>query len=125
MRAFVAALAAMLVLSTSIANADGRPRAWCGWYMRQQVGADPGSAFNLARNWAHWGHATSPGIGAIVVWYHHVGQITGGAPGHWIVTSGNDGNRVRSRELSVSRAMAFREGGSFAYASAWTQQDYH
>jgi hypothetical protein len=90
---------------------DGRPRAWCGWYMRQQVGADPGVDYNLARNWAHWGHATSPGIGVVVVWYHHVGKITGGSPGHWIVTSGNDGNRVRTRELSVAHAIAFREGG--------------
>ena len=35
----------------------GRPAAWCGWEMRQLVGSDPGREYNLARNWAHWGHA--------------------------------------------------------------------
>ena len=33
----------------------GRPRAWCGWQMRQLVGIDPGPQFNLARNWTRWG----------------------------------------------------------------------
>ena len=33
----------------------GRPGAWCGWYMRQQVGSDPGPSYNLARSWAHYG----------------------------------------------------------------------
>ena len=28
----------------------GRPGAWCGWYMRSQVGGDPGPSFNLARS---------------------------------------------------------------------------
>src|SRR5690348_10870667 len=33
---------------------DPRPRAWCGWQMRQWLGvADRG--FNLARAWAHFG----------------------------------------------------------------------
>jgi hypothetical protein len=123
MRVFVAALAAMLVLSSGVANADGKSRAWCGWFMRQQVGADLGSTYNLARNWAHWGHAANAGIGAIVVWLHHVGQITGGSPGHWIVTSGNDGNRVRTRELSVTRAIAFREGGGFEPAHTYAFSD--
>src|SRR5215472_4866518 len=36
----------------------GRPHAWCGWYARSLVGQDPGPSFNLARNWARWGHAT-------------------------------------------------------------------
>src|SRR5580704_16140068 len=38
-------------------NVGGRPSAWCGWEMRQLVSGDPGPAFNLARNWAHWGQA--------------------------------------------------------------------
>lgn len=93
---------------------DARPHAWCGWFMRQQVGADPGPSYNLARSWAHWGSATFASIGAVVVWPHHVGMIVGGSPGHWVVKSGNDGHQVRTRELSVARAIAFREGGSFA-----------
>ncbi len=91
--------------------ADGRPRAWCGWYLRQVVGVDPGPAFNLARNWAHWGrNAGGPGPGVVVVWSHHVGRIVGqAADGGWIIKSGNDGNRVRTRERSLRGVIAFRE----------------
>lgn len=88
-----------------------RPRAWCGWYMRQVKGvADP--RYNLARNWAHWGvSAGGPGVGVVVVWPHHVGLITArGSHGFWVVKSGNDGHRVRERERSVSGAIAFRRG---------------
>jgi hypothetical protein len=87
----------------------GRPRAWCGWYARSLVGSDPGPAYNLARNWAHWGHASGPGVGVMVVWSHHVGMITGrSADGQWIVKSGNDGHGVRERPRSISGAIAFR-----------------
>jgi len=88
----------------------GRPSAWCGWYARSLVGSDPGPEYNLARNWAHWGHAASPGVGVVVVWPHHVGMITGRSPdGQWIVKSGNDGRgAVRERPRSVAGAIAFR-----------------
>jgi hypothetical protein len=87
-----------------------RPRAWCGWYARSLVGSDPGPEYNLARNWAHWGHAAGPGVGVMVVWPHHVGMITGRSPdGQWIVKSGNDGGgAVRERPRSVAGAIAFR-----------------
>jgi hypothetical protein len=88
----------------------GRPRAWCGWQMRQLVGGDPGPQFNLASNWARWGHAGPAGIGAVVVWPHHVGKIVGQENGEWIVQSGNDGNRVRTRALPLSGAIAIRWG---------------
>ena len=92
--------------------AGGRPRAWCGWYARGLVGSDPGTAYNLARNWAHWGRSASPGPGVIVVWPHHVGMITGQASnGQWIVKSGNDGGGMaRERVRSISGAIAFRAG---------------
>jgi|SRR5215469_4997367 len=87
----------------------GRPSAWCGWYMRQVMGVAD-SSYNLARNWAHWGRmASGPHVGAVVVWVHHVGKIVGGGPGNWIVLSGNDGHRVRSRARSLSGAIAFRD----------------
>jgi hypothetical protein len=88
----------------------GRPRAWCGWYARSLVGQDPGPEFNLARNWARWGHSAGPGVGVMVVWPHHVGMITGRTPdGQWIVKSGNDGGgAVRERPRSISGAIAFR-----------------
>ncbi len=89
-------------------SAAGRPSAWCGWYMRQVMNVAD-SAYNLARNWTHWGHATSPHVGAVVVWSHHVGKIVSGSPGRWVVLSGNDGHRVKERQRSVAGAIAFRE----------------
>ncbi len=87
----------------------GRPGAWCGWYMRSQVGSDPGPSYNLARSWAHFGsNAGGPSVGAIVVWRHHVGKIVGQENGQWIVQSGNDGHAVRTRPRSLAGAIAFR-----------------
>ncbi len=87
--------------------AGRRPGKWCGWWMRTQFGG--GVQFNRARTWATRGRPTLPQIGAIVVWPHHVGLITGrSADGRWIVTSGNDGGRVRTRPRSVKGAIAFR-----------------
>ena len=96
------------------ARSGGRPAAWCGWYMRSQVGADPGPQYNLARSWAHYGsNAGGPSVGTIVVWSHHVGKIVGQENGQWIVESGNDGHTVRTRPRSLAGAIAFRN----AYAS--------
>jgi hypothetical protein len=86
-----------------------KPPAWCGWFMRHEFGvANP--AANVARWWAGYGRpAHGPHVGAIVVWRHHVGRITGRtADGRWIVKSGNDGHRVRERPRSVAGAIAFR-----------------
>jgi hypothetical protein len=93
----------------------GRPGAWCGWYMRSQVGSDPGPNYNLARSWAHYGSsAGGPAVGAIVVWRHHVGKIVGQENGQWIVQSGNDGHAVRTRPRSLAGAIAFRSAyGAF------------
>ena len=89
-------------------SGGGRPRAWCGWWMRTQLGGGP--EYNLAANWRNYGRASGPQIGAVVVWPHHVGMITGrSANGQWIVKSGNDGNAVRERPMSVAGAV-FRAG---------------
>ena len=86
----------------------GRPSKWCGWWMRTQKGG--GAHLNLAANWRRWGSASSAQVGAVVVWSHHVGVITGrAANGQWIVKSGNDSGRVRERARSVSGAV-FRVG---------------
>ena len=127
-------VAGMILLSAFASNADarthgrhdsrhhyshgrsyaGRPAAWCGWYMRTQVGGDPGPEYNLARAWAHYGsNAGGPSVGTIVVWRHRVGKIVGQENGHWIVQSGNDGHAVRTRPRSLAGAIAFRR----AYAS--------
>ena len=88
----------------------GRPAAWCGWQMRQMVGGDPGPQYNLARNWAHWGHGGPAGVGAVVVWPHHVGKIVGQQGGMWVIESGNDGHRLRTRPRSIAGAVAIRWG---------------
>jgi len=88
----------------------GRPAAWCGWEMRQLVSSDPGPSFNLARNWARWGQPGPAGVGAVVVWSHHVGKIVGQQDGMWIVKSGNDGRAVRTRQRSIAGAIAIRWG---------------
>jgi len=87
-----------------------RPSAWCGWEMRQLVSSDPGAAYNLARNWAHWGHSGPIGVGAVVVWPHHVGKIVGRDGDMWVIESGNDGHRLRTRPRSIGGAIAIRWG---------------
>jgi hypothetical protein len=89
---------------------QARPAAWCGWEMRRLVGADPGPSFNLARNWAHWGRSGPAGIGAVVVWPHHVGKIVGRRDGEWVIESGNDGHALRTRPRSIAGAIAIRWG---------------
>ncbi|MGH6824477.1 hypothetical protein [Methyloceanibacter sp.] len=89
---------------TARSGVAGRPARWCGWWMRTQKGGGP--ELNLAANWRHWGHPTGPRVGAVVVWSHHVGMITGRtAGGEWIVKSGNDGGAVRERPRSVAGAV--------------------
>jgi hypothetical protein len=87
-----------------------RPAAWCGWEMRQLVGGDPGPEYNLARNWAHWGRPGPAGVGAVVVWSHHVGKIVGQEGGEWLIESGNDGHAVRTRPRSLGGVIAIRWG---------------
>lgn len=94
---------------------DPRPKAWCGWWLRQHLGVKD-KAFNLARHWQNYGSpAGGPAVGTIVVWPHHVGIVTGRGANGWIVKSGNDGHRVRERERSLRGAIAFR----------WPQRSNH
>ena len=117
MRIWIVALLVSLLSVAGIGGAEakqrsgyeGKPRQWCGWWMRTQLGGGP--EYNLAANWRRWGqHSSGPQVGAVVVWPHHVGIITGQtARGQWIVKSGNDGGRVRERARSVAGAV-FRVG---------------
>ena len=63
------------VKATAAAGVGPRPARWCGWWMRTQKGGGP--ELNLARNWKSWGRPSGPQVGAVVVWSHHVGVITG------------------------------------------------
>jgi hypothetical protein len=99
-------------LVDAIAKGHGNP-AVLGprWFMRWQVGSDPGPSFNLARSWAHYGsNAGGPSVGVIVVWRHHVGKLWATKNGQWIIQSGNDGRAVRTRPRSIAGAIAFRRG---------------
>lgn len=79
-----------------------RPSAWCGWWMRTQLGGGP--QYNLARSWRGYGRPASPQVGAVVVKGNHVGIITGRSSRGWIVKAGNDGGTVRERVCSLSGA---------------------
>jgi hypothetical protein len=96
--------------ATDRRHIGGRPAEWCGWEMRQLVGSDPGTPFNLARNWAHWGRPGPVGVGAVVVWPHHVGKIVGQEDGMWVIESGNDGHALRTRARSIAGVIAIRWG---------------
>lgn len=111
---------AVALLIFSIQTAEARPARWCGWYMRTQVGHDPGASFNLARNWARYGSpARGPARGVIAVWRSHVGKIVGrNAKGQWLVHSGNDSNAVRTRVRSLRGVIAYRWPGGGSYRVA-------
>lgn len=95
---------------TSRRVSDGRPAAWCGWEMRHLVGSDPGPQYNLARNWAHWGHAVGgPAPGVIGVMAHHVFKVVSVlGNGQVLAISGNDSHAVRTRPRSVAGVIAWR-----------------
>ncbi len=103
----------------SMAHYDARPRAWCGWWMRHQMPADPGPAYNLARKWLDYGtRLAGPMVGAIVVFPRacknkncgHVGLLRGkDARGMWLIESGNaGGGQVRVAPRSIANAIGFR-----------------
>jgi hypothetical protein len=100
------------VMAEGAGRALGRPRAWCGWWLGRHLGMLDRKLW-LAANWARVGRpAHGPAVGAVVVWRHHVGIITGRSAHGWIVKSGNDGHRVRERPRSVAGAIAFRWPGA-------------
>ena len=90
---------------------NARPRAWCGFYGRFNFTShDPGRAFNLARNWAHFGRAAGgPAPGVIGVERHHVFKVISVVgPGQVLAISGNDGNAVRTRIRPTRKVIAWR-----------------
>src|SRR5574340_827416 len=86
-------------------GSDPRPAAWCGYWMRHHVSADPGRAFNLAIKWREWGRAIAgPIAGAIDVERHHVFKVISVLDrGRVLAISGNDGGRVRTRVRQIGR----------------------
>src|SRR5574340_827421 len=74
-----------------LSHSDPRPAKWCGWALRQWLGVKD-RAYNLAKNWAHFGErASGPALGVIAVYPHHVGIVVAvPAPGRMVMKSGND-----------------------------------
>lgn len=109
LRTGLVALACLMAVLPAEARKYHHHVPWCGLYMMQITGKhNP----RLARaiEWRREGYdAGGPCVGCIVVWPHHVGKIVGrNDRGQWMVLSGNDGNRVRTRPRDLGRAVAFR-----------------
>lgn len=103
------AVALCCALVTPAQARDPRPRAWCGWALRQWLHVAD-KRFNRAIAWAHFGtRADGPAAGVIAVWRHHVGLVVSvPGPGRIVLKSGNDGHRVRIRERSSKGVIAWR-----------------
>jgi hypothetical protein len=91
-------------------NPTGWSHRWCGRQMAMWVGQGP----NLARDWAHYGRATTPKPGAIGVMNGHVGVVKEVKGGRVILVSGNHAGKSGSRKVgigsyAVGRFIAFRE----------------
>jgi hypothetical protein len=91
-------------------NPTGWARVWCGKFLRMVVPRDPGPAFNVARNWKHYGSAAhGPVAGAIGVMPHHVGIVLGRcADGGVLLRSGNHNKTVGDGCYPQRRFIAFR-----------------
>jgi len=90
-------------------NPTGWARAWCGRFLRMIVPADPGSAFDRARNWRRYGRAVGgPVIGAIGVMPHHVGIVLGRCRGGVLMRSGNHNGSVGDGCYPARRFIAWR-----------------
>ena len=91
-------------------NPTGWARVWCGKFLRMVVPSDPGPAFNVARNWKHYGSsAPGPVAGAIGVMPHHVGIVLGRCEGGGVwLRSGNHNKTVGDGCYSAAHFIAFR-----------------
>ena len=88
-----------------------RPVEWCGWWMRQHLGAHYGPEFNVARNWLNVGRPLDgPRPGAIGVKTYHVFQVVRVVDrGHVLAISGNDYNAVQTRIRPTSDVIGWRD----------------
>src|SRR5262245_58251 len=91
-------------------NPTGWSHRWCGRQMAMWVGEGP----NLARDWAHYGRATTPRPGAIGVMNGHVGIVKEVQGRRVILVSGNHTGKSGNRKVgigsySINRFIAFRE----------------
>ena len=83
-------------------HTNARPRAWCGWWVRQQKNiSDP--KFNIAHNFMQWGRASFPHVGAVgVMKRRHVGIVVGTCSGGVLLKSGNTWGRGVSNGVGTT-----------------------
>ena len=62
----------------------------------------------IARNWARIGSPSHARPGVVAVWRHHVGKVIEVDGPRILLTSGNDGNAIRTRWWSIRGIIAFR-----------------
>lgn len=112
---FIATILLCLIAFMSPAEArqhhgDGRPSAWCGWWLSKHLGMNDRRLW-LARNWASVGHAVSgPSPGVIGVQDHHVFKVLAVlGRGRVLAISGNDSHAVRTRARSTKGVFAWRQ----------------
>jgi hypothetical protein len=91
-------------------NPTGWSHRWCGRQMAMWVGQGP----NLARDWAHYGKATTARPGAIGVMNGHVGIVKEVKGSRVILVSGNHAGKSGNRKVGIGsypmgRFIAFRE----------------
>jgi hypothetical protein len=91
-------------------NPTGWSHRWCGRQMAMWVGEGP----NLAREWAHYGKATTPRPGTIGVMNGHVGVVKEVLGHRVILVSGNHSGKSGTRKVGIGsypmkRFIAFRE----------------
>jgi hypothetical protein len=65
----------------------GRPGAWCGWFMRGQVGGDAGPSYSLARSGLIMdqmplAHQSEPLMTGVITWARSSAKRTARAPGN-------------------------------------------
>lgn len=88
-----------IVEETRDRPADCRGIAWCGCWLRHELGLADRS-LNLAIRWASMGSAASPDTANVVVWRHHVAKLIEHRDGLLLIRSGNDRGAVRTRWIS-------------------------
>lgn len=88
---------------------------WCGAFVAaclRAAGVAVPPAWYRARAWGDWGVATSPRIGALLVFARggggHVGWYVGEDAGHFHVLGGNQSNRVSVARIARGRLLACR-----------------
>ena len=91
-------------------NFTGRRGPWCGFAMNafaREAGM-PTIGSGRAIDWRSYGRPTGARAGAIAVFPHHVGIVTGVVGNKVQIISGNHGGRVGLGLYSMSRVVAFR-----------------